>query len=386
MYKITILGDIMFQKNMLNFDYKEMFSNVTQYLSESNLVIANLETPIKEEVNEGDIGQFQFVAPKSYVRVLKEIGIDMVSTANNHCLDNGKKGIIDTINILDDLKLEHVGTYTTKKQKRYIVKNIDNKKVVFLANTYGTNAFVNKFYINDNDEFYISMLQKQELNNKIIRQIYNSNNLLIKVIRKIFKTLHIFQFQKQIYEKNEKSYLKEIENEIKEIKTSENPDYILMMMHDGGQNNDKPINRTIEHINYMKKLGINAIITNHEHMIHKVELQDRDIVTYSLGNFMSVNGVLEKPFDKMQDYSIALNIYFENNTFRYTFTIFKIIYDKQTNCITVNNLFDLINSETNKEKKKQLINDNKKIVNKVLSTNDIEVAVKKEYEIEGQKK
>ncbi len=386
MYKITILGDIMFQKNMLDFDYKEMFSNVTQYLSESNLVIANLETPIKEEVNEGDIGQFQFVAPKSYVRILKEIGIDMVSTANNHCLDNGKKGIIDTINILDDLKLEHVGTYTTKKQKRYIVKNIDNKKVVFLANTYGTNAFVNKFYINDNDEFYISMLQKQELNNKIIRQIYNSNNLLIKVIRKIFKTLHIFQFQKQIYERNEKSYLKEIENEIKEIKTSENPDYILMMMHDGGQNNDKPINRTIEHINYMKKLGINAIITNHEHMIHKVELQDRDIVTYSLGNFMSVNGVLEKPFDKMQDYSIALNIYFENNTFRYTFTIFKIIYDKQTNCITVNNLFDLINSETNKEKKKQLINDNKKIVNKVLSTNDIEVAVKKEYEIEGQKK
>lgn len=386
MYKITILGDIMFQKNMLNFDYKEMFSNVNQYLSESNLVIANLETPIKEEVNEGDIGQFQFVAPKSYVRVLKEIGIDMVSTANNHCLDNGKKGIIDTINILDDLKLEHIGTYTTKKQKRYIVKNIDNKKVVFLANTYGTNAFVNKFYINDNDEFYISMLQKQELNNKIIRQIYNSNNLLIKVIRKIFKTLHIFQFQKQIYERNEKSYLKEIENEIKEIKTSENPDYILMMMHDGGQNNDKPINRTIEHINYMKKLGINAIITNHEHMIHKVELQDRDIVTYSLGNFMSVNGVLEKPFDKMQDYSIALNIYFENNTFRYTFTIFKIIYDKQTNCITVNNLFDLINSETNKEKKKQLINDNKKIVNKVLSTNDIEVAVKKEYEIEGQKK
>lgn len=386
MYKITILGDIMFQKNMLDFDYKEMFSNVNQYLSESNLVIANLETPIKEEVNEGDIGQFQFVAPKSYVRVLKEIGIDMVSTANNHCLDNGKKGIIDTINILDDLKLEHIGTYTTKKQKRYIVKNIDNKKVVFLANTYGTNAFVNKFYINDNDEFYISMLQKQELNNKIIRQIYNSNNLLIKVIRKIFKTLHIFQFQKQIYERNEKSYLKEIENEIKEIKTSENPDYILMMMHDGGQNNDKPINRTIEHINYMKKLGINAIITNHEHMIHKVELQDRDIVTYSLGNFMSVNGVLEKPFDKMQDYSIALNIYFENNTFRYTFTIFKIIYDKQTNCITVNNLFDLINSETNKEKKKKLINDNKKIVNKVLSTNDIEVAVKKEYEIEGQKK
>lgn len=383
MYKITILGDVMFQKQMLDFDYNKMFSNVAKYLSRSNLVIANLETPIKEVVRDDDIKQYQFVAPKEYVKVLNQIGIDMFSTANNHCLDNGKEGIIDTINILDDIGLEHIGTYKTKTEKRYIVKNIENKKVVFIANTYGTNAFENDCYIDNNDKFHICMLQEQELNNKILRKMYKSKNIFLKAIKKVFRIFHILQFQKQIYERNEKSYLNEIENDVKKIKLDENPDYILMMMHDGGQNNNRPIDRTKEHIKYMKKLGINAIITNHEHMIHKAELQKDGIITYSLGNFISTNGVIEKPFDKMQDYSIAINIYFDNNDVNYTFTILKLTFDKNDNCIKVNNLYNLINNETDIEKKKKLIIDNKKIVNRVLSNNK-DVEIKEEYELRSK--
>lgn len=380
MYKVTILGDIMFKNEMQNYDYKRMFSNVTEYFKKSNLIIANLETPIANNISKNNIKKYQFVAPKSYVKTLKEIGIDMISTANNHCLDNGKKGIFETIDILDSLGIEHIGTYKNKGEKRYIIKNIEDKKIIFLANTYGTNAFQNNIYLNKKDKFHVCMIQAQELNNKLIRIINNSNNFFIKILRKILKIFHIMQFQKPIYERKEKKYLYKILKDIKKIKKEEGPDYIIMMMHDGGQNNDKPISRTIKHVNYMRKLGINAIITNHEHMIHKIELQKNGIITYSLGNFIGINGILEEPYDKMQEYSIGVNIYFLEKKIKYTFTIFKVIYDENQKCITVNNLFDLINTEKDIVKKQKLIDDNKKIVNNVLS-NNCEVNVKLEYDI-----
>ena len=380
MYKITILGDIMLKKEMMKYNYQTIFKNVKEYLAKSDYIIANIETPISKQIDKEQIDKYSFVAPKSYIIELKKLGINMLSTANNHCLDNGKNGIYETIDILDELEIEHIGTYKNKNNKKYIIKNIENRKVAFLANTYGTNAFNNNVYLDKKDKFHICLLQAQELNNKFIRTIYNSNNFLIKCIRKIFRVFNIFQFRKPVYERNEKSYLAEIEKDIKIIKEKEKVDYIIMIMHDGGQNNESPIKRTEINIKYMKNLGVIAIIVNHEHMIHKVKLQKDGIITYSLGNFIGINGILEEPFDKMQDYSIGINMYFYEGNIKYTFTIFKVIYDDKLKCITVNTLYDLIKNENNIEKKKKLIEDNNIIVNKVLK-NESHSDAKLEYEI-----
>lgn len=387
MYKITILGDIMFKKEMYNYNFKIILKNVKEYLEQSNLVIANLETPISEKITSEKIGKYSFISPKSYIETLKENGINMLSTANNHCLDNGKKGIYETIDVLDELEIEHIGTYKNKYDKRYIVKKIENTKVAFLANTYGTNAFCNNVYIDSKDKFHICLFQAQELNNKLIRFVNKSNIFLVRVIRKFFKIFNLFDFNKPIYERKEKSYLSRLAKEIKKMRKKENVDYIIMMMHDGGQNNEEPIKRTENNVKYIKKLGVNAIIVNHEHMIHKVLLQKNGIITYSLGNFIGINGVLEEPFDKMQEYSIGINIYFSKEKIKYTFTIFKVIFEEKENSIMVNCLYDLIQNENNIDKKRKLIEDNKKILNKVLKNknypyNDIRL----EYEIEEDKK
>ena len=178
--------------------------------------------------------------------------------------------------------------------------------------------------------------------------------------------------------------MSEIKKDIKTIKEKEKVDYIIMIMHDGGQNNELPIKRTEKNIKYMEKLGVNAIIVNHEHMIHKVRLQKDEIITYSLGNFVGINGILEEPFDKMQDYSIGINIYFYKENIKYTFTIFKVIYDDKLKCITVNTLYDLIKNEKNVKKKKELIEDNNIIVSKVLQRKSYS-QVNVEYEIEENK-
>jgi poly-gamma-glutamate synthesis protein (capsule biosynthesis protein) len=369
MYKITILGDIMFQNDMLGQKYDLFFNNVKKFLINSDLVIANLETPVKNNVNKGDIRKYQFAAPTKFVETLKKNNISLLSTANNHCLDNEKKGIIETLDILDKVKLEHVGTYKSKEEKRYIIKEIEGMKVAIVSYTYGTNAFANNIYINDTDQFHICMLQKQELSNILIRRLNNSNSFLCRLIRKILKVFHLAQYNLPVYERNEKSLMPVVDSDIKKLKINENPDYIIMMMHDGGQNNYNPIKRTERRIRHMKRIGIDAIITNHEHMIHKVETLNGRIVTYSLGNFISTNGVLVQPLDKMQEYSIGINIYFNGNKVKYTFTIFKIVYNEKKDNIEVYLLHDLILKERDLEKKEKLINDNNIILNKVFQSN-----------------
>ena len=46
---------------------------------------------------------------------LKSIGFDLVTTANNHCMDKGYNGLSRTLDVLDQAELKHVGTYRQLK-------------------------------------------------------------------------------------------------------------------------------------------------------------------------------------------------------------------------------------------------------------------------------
>jgi hypothetical protein len=52
---------------------------------------------------------------------MKELGIDLLATANNHSQDGGKLGITRTIRVLDSFKIAHTGTFadTTEFNREY---------------------------------------------------------------------------------------------------------------------------------------------------------------------------------------------------------------------------------------------------------------------------
>jgi len=52
---------------------------------------------------------FFFRAPPSAVRVLDDLGVSCVTLANNHALDFGDNGLLDTIRYLDEAGIRHVG-------------------------------------------------------------------------------------------------------------------------------------------------------------------------------------------------------------------------------------------------------------------------------------
>ena len=135
----------------------------------------------------------------------------------------------------------------------------------------------------------------------------------------------------------------------------------------------------------MQKYGVDLIVGNHEHIVQQVEISNNKLAAYCLGNFVSATGVLNKPFDKMADYSILLNVYLDEqaNEIKRTFTIVKIVKVEvnNTESIKVKLLCDLINDTQNELLKKQLMSDNNYITKTVLNNEIYKDIILKEYDI-----
>ncbi len=48
--------------------------------------------------------QYKFTSPIEFAEAVKNAGFNFVTTANNHCLDNGKNGIKETIDALNEIR------------------------------------------------------------------------------------------------------------------------------------------------------------------------------------------------------------------------------------------------------------------------------------------
>ena len=82
-------------------DYAYPFSNTREYFADDDLTIANLECNLSD-VKLFSYEQFSFSAPTEYAEILKEGGVDFVTTANNHIQDFGAGGEEFTYMALED--------------------------------------------------------------------------------------------------------------------------------------------------------------------------------------------------------------------------------------------------------------------------------------------
>ena len=88
-------------KNTINGDMKYPYKNTLEYFESDDLTIANLECVFSDSTlysNE----MFCFKAPASFAQILVEGNVEFVTTANNHSLDFGQKGLDDTCAALKD--------------------------------------------------------------------------------------------------------------------------------------------------------------------------------------------------------------------------------------------------------------------------------------------
>ena len=96
-------GDIMLSRQVNNKmekynDYAWPFAEIASTTSAADLTIANLESPFLIGAPSYQVltGSFSFKANPASVIGLQKAGIDLVSLANNHILNQGRSGLEDT--------------------------------------------------------------------------------------------------------------------------------------------------------------------------------------------------------------------------------------------------------------------------------------------------
>ncbi len=268
--KISVVGDLMVHDEQMYFakkseneiDFNSSFRFIKPYLENADLTVGNLETTFAgKEVGYSFYPTFN--APDEFGQALKNAGFDLVTTTNNHALDKMEKGVLRTLDVLDTLGIDHVGTYRSFNERDNIyIKEIDGIRLAFLSYTYGTNGIP----IPQNKEYLINVLNEGLIQADIKRA--------------------------------------------KELK----PDFIIVLPHMGVEYDTLPNSSVKNWVNIMLDAGADIVLASHPHVVQPTEFIEKVdengevrtcFVAYSMGNFISSQRTLPR------DTGIIVNLEFE---------------------------------------------------------------------------
>lgn len=118
--KLTFVGDIMMsgnvEKRLLEEGYDFPFVHIKPLFLQDDYTIANLETPVTSKGTPSENKTFVYKSSPDAVPAMKEAGIDAVNLANNHSMDQGVEGLLDTIAVLDKQQIAYVGAGANAKR------------------------------------------------------------------------------------------------------------------------------------------------------------------------------------------------------------------------------------------------------------------------------
>ncbi|MFC3787293.1 CapA family protein [Paenibacillus sp. GCM10012307] len=104
---ILLAGSVQKKLDEEGFDYP--YAKSLSYLADADLTAGNLESPFTTRGTPAEGKQFVFKGKPESLPALKEAGFDVVTLANNHTLDMGVEGLLDTMKHLDKAGIPYVG-------------------------------------------------------------------------------------------------------------------------------------------------------------------------------------------------------------------------------------------------------------------------------------
>lgn len=139
--EVTILftGDVLFANAFkAGYDAKGIEGVVEKELlaelNDADILMVNNEFPYSDRGVPMENKQFTFRCSPSYVKALNEMGVDVVSLANNHTLDYGKEALSDTFTALDGAGILYGGAgESIERAEEVQIIEVNGKKYGFLA-------------------------------------------------------------------------------------------------------------------------------------------------------------------------------------------------------------------------------------------------------------
>jgi len=119
-------------------DYTWPFLKIADFFQSVDIAIINLESPFSITTDYVvPTGSFTFKANPLSSSGLVLAGIDLVSLANNHTLNQGRKGLEETFKILNEHGIEYVGAGNNELEARQAkIFSINGEQFAFLAYAY----------------------------------------------------------------------------------------------------------------------------------------------------------------------------------------------------------------------------------------------------------
>ncbi|HHG85917.1 MAG TPA: CapA family protein [Bacteroidetes bacterium] len=248
--RISAVGDLMVHSTQYNyarinadsFDFRPCFAEVEPYLAGADFTIGNFETVLAGKRVPYN-GYPAFNTPDDFLDALQGAGFDFLVTSNNHSMDQGEKGVLRTLDLLDQYGFAHTGTYRSPADRDSIrVVNLNGIRMAIVNFTYGTNG---------NSVPKAKPWLVNQIDTALVRQDLAAAAAL-------------------------------------------NPDLVMAFFHFGLENQHVPNAAQKQVVKHAIKHGADIILGAHPHMIQPVEFfkatggrLDSGFVAWSLGNFIS---------------------------------------------------------------------------------------------------
>ncbi len=121
-----------------HYNFAPLFARIKPYLRSANLALCQAETPMTPAP---PTSYPVFNTPPELATAIHQTGWRACSTASNHTLDQGQRGVNDTIRALNRAQVRHAGSYSSAAAQRTpLIMVVKGVRVAFLSYTEFTNG------------------------------------------------------------------------------------------------------------------------------------------------------------------------------------------------------------------------------------------------------
>lgn len=239
---INLVGDILLDGTIKKYIEKEgteyPWKEAKTYLKKEDLNVGNLECSVTNKGTKWKDKQFNFRMDPKDLQGIKDANIELVTLANNHVMDYGYDGLLDTFKYLDSYGIKYTGAGRTKKEAMNgVVIEKNGVKVGIVA--FSRVIPDVKWYATDRRAGIISAYEP---------------------------------------------YVNEMYRKIKDMK--EKADIVILSIHWGIERNDIPRKNEISIARKAIDSGADIIMGHHPHVLQGIEIYKGKPIFYSLGNFV----------------------------------------------------------------------------------------------------
>ena len=241
------------------YDFTAAYQNVADMIARADVAVLNQETLICNDMYEPSTYPC-FNSPIALGDHMIDIGFDVFTLANNHCLDYGEKGMSYSLDYWDGKDQVTAGTYRDIADKNNIrVAEYGGIKFSFLSYTQYTNG--------------LSLPQGSEM---VIGDVNDLEGMIADV-----------KAAKQLSE------------------------VCVVALHWGIENSDQIEDWQRTYAQALADAGADIIIGNHPHVLRDIEMIKREdggetLCAYSLGNFISSQSVGQNLIGGILEFNVTL--------------------------------------------------------------------------------